>query len=188
MVELPTRFELKLKAAFRDLSWGAVSPYANVEGVVSLGAQPFNTDYHVCLRVWATQMKRILYLDGAKNKALTIPVSFLSIESTATITLNDWYAVSENIQDALIIAAIKQVVRAAAPRLYEADPRIGTCDQTYPALPLFDPPNGVDAMRRIPGCPLCGEEKPDPQGARHRVWGGGNLGWVHSSCLADVYP
>jgi hypothetical protein len=188
MIEFPTRLELKLKTAFRDLSWGAAPPYANVEGVVSLDTKPFTPDYHVCLRVWANPMKRILFLGGAKNKVLTIPLSLFSIESTVTITRDAWYAVSENIEDALIIAVIKQLVMAAAPRLYEADPRIGTCDQTYPALPLFDPPNGVDAMRRIPGCPLCGQEKPDLQGARQRVWGGGNIGWVHPTCLAAVYP
>lgn len=188
MIELRT-LEPTMRAALRDLSWGAVPPYENVEGTVSLVAQPSTADYHVCLRVRAKPMKRILYLGGDRNKALTIPASILSVESRAVITSRDLrYAASDNILNALVADAIKYAVRGAAPRLYEADPRIGSCDRSYPPLPLFDPPNGVDAMRRIHGCPLCGEERPDPGGAGYRAWGGGNLGWVHPSCLADVYP
>lgn len=188
MTELRT-LEPKMRAALRDLSWGATPPSDNVDGTVSLVAQQFTADYHVCLRVRAKPTKRILYLGDGRNKAITFPASILTVESRAVITSRDLHhAASDNILDAILTDAIKYVVREAAPRLYESDPRIGSCDQNYPYLPLFDPPNGVDAMRRIPGCPLCGEKKPDPGGAGYRAWGGGNLGWVHPSCLADVYP
>lgn len=180
--------EPKMRAALRDLSWGAVSPSENVDAVVSMVAQPFTADYHVCLRVRAKPTKRILYL-GSTSRFITFPSAILDVESRSVIAARDLFdAGRSNILDALVAEAVRMAVRQAAPRLYEADPRIGSCDRTYPPLPLFDPPNGVDAMRRFPGCPLCGDRKPDPGGAGYRAWGGGNIGWVHPTCLANVYP
>ena len=187
MTELRT-LEPMMRAALRDLSWGAAIPSDHVDVVVSLVAQAYTADYVVCLRVRAKPTKRILYL-GSTSKAITFPSGILNVESRAVVTGRDlMYAGSTNISETLIVEAVKYAVREAAPRLYESDPRIGSCDQNYPYLPLFDPPNGVDAMRRISGCPLCGEKKPDPGGAGYRAWGGGNLGWVHPTCLANVYP
>ena len=187
MTELRT-LEPMMRAALRELSWGAVLPSDNVSASVSMAPHPFTAEYHVRLSVRAKPTKRILYL-GSTGKAITFPGSVLDVESQAVLTARDIvYAGKSNILDAFVTEAVKTAVREAAPRLYEADPRIGSCDRSYPPLPLFDPPNGVDAMRRIPGCPLCGDRKPDPEGAGYRAWGGGNLGWVHPSCLANVYP
>jgi hypothetical protein len=79
------------------------------------------------------------------------------------------------------------LVYQISPRVYEADPRIGSCEQHYAPLPLFDPPLGVLGMRQISGCTLCGIVGPDPEGAGYRAWGGGNIGWVHPTCLVRVY-
>lgn len=91
-----------------------------------------------------------------------------------------------------------------APRLYEADPRIGTVRriiQDEPGLslmkcPLFDPPGGVqkplvyssrfDGFReeyfgRWTRCGLCRE----PFAPQEEVtWGGGNLLWLCQKCTA----
>ena len=88
--------------------------------------------------------------------------------------------------DRIIISTIEGMARECAPHLYECDPRIGlVCDwdREFIEWPLFDPPGGLRgaALYQKSHCTLC-----DTSHGK-RVWGGGNLGWVHLICLARVH-
>lgn len=176
-----------LLSAVGRVAWGAARPFGNVQTDVRFTKDPTSGSGTLELNVRVKPYKRPLLLGVRGHGYITTPPEGVSVSSRIVVTEKDMtYGVlsPENVS----IQALQRAVIGASTRLYEADPRIGTCDQRYDHLPLFDPPNGLDAMRRIPGCSLCGKSVPDPDGAGYRAWGGGNLGWVHPTCLADVYP
>lgn len=86
----------------------------------------------------------------------------------------------------IIVPTLDGMARECAPHLYECDPRIGmVCDwdREFIEWPLFDPPGGLRmaVFSQQPHCTLCDT----PHGKR--VWGGGNIGWVHLMCLVRVH-
>ena len=176
-----------LRPALDRVAWGAARPFGNVRLVVRFTRDPADAAHVLELNVRVNPHKRPLLLGGQVKRTITTPPAGVSVSSR--IAVADRELGYGNVSPEVIaLQALQRAVLGASTRLYEADPRIGTCDQRYEHLPLFDPPNGPDAMRRIPGCPLCGKVAPDPGGAGYRAWGGGNIGWVHPTCLADVYP
>jgi hypothetical protein len=174
--------ETFLTTALRDLAWGANHPLDNVHTTVHTMLSVEGMTWTVELRVQVTPRRVTLF-----NRATTVPNRGIQVRSVASIPMRDILHHRLGSDDRRLMV-LGETVRKAAPLLYEADPRIGSCARGYPTLPLFDPPNGVDAMRRFSGCALCGRAVPDPGGAGHRAWGGGNIGWVHPTCLGDVYP
>jgi len=180
----PRLYDTALTGALRELAWGASRPFDNVTATVSATHNQFTGDYVVDLRVRVKPRKVAVH-----QRYITVPAEVTDVDaraSLASMALSDVYG--SGALFSLLSETLRSAVREAAPRLYEADPRIGSCDKDYPYVPLFDPPNGVAAMRRLSGCALCGQAVPDPGGAGYRAWGGGNIGWVHPTCLVGVYP
>jgi hypothetical protein len=166
--------------------WGSARPFGNVITDVKVASNPHTINYTMELRVRVKPYKRPLLLGDQVKRYITTPPDVVSVSSQIVVSAKELE--HGNAQpNAIVSQVLHRMVRSASTRLYEADPRIGTCDQRYDHMPLFDPPNGLDAMRRIPGCSLCGTSAPDPGGAGYRAWGGGNIGWVHPTCLANVY-
>lgn len=182
----PRDYDAALRVALREVAWGEVRPFGNVQATVCLTPTPATSDYSVTLDVRVMPARVVL---GYARRHITVPVDATRVGGTVGVPARAlWYANGADAEFNIVREALKSLVYQAAPRLYEADPRIGSCDAKYPHLPLFDPMGGVAAMRRFHGCPLCGQAVPDPGGAGYRAWGGGNLGWVHPTCLSEVYP
>jgi len=180
----PRNFDAALTGALREHTWGASRPFENVTATVTVAPVSFTGDYAVDLRVRVKPRKVVVH-----SRYITVPSDVTDVGSRASIQTRDlYYAHGDGATISILLDALRSAVREAAPRLYEADPRIGSCDKDYPYVPLFDPPNGVTAMRRFSGCALCGQAVPDPGGLGYRAWGGGNIGWVHPTCLVGVYP
>jgi hypothetical protein len=81
---------------------------------------------------------------------------------------------------------ILAVCHLLAPRLYEHDPRKGRLvqvDRELPSSPLFDPPGEGPLVPHLDTtCSICGS----PLQSAFVVWGGGNLGFIHSLCCPAV--
>jgi hypothetical protein len=193
------RIDPLLQSRLKEAVWGTCTPFPHVSTVLTVDAVPYDAAVQVSLRVRVKPFKHALHLGANLDEGVYIstPPQICEVGSSVTVSLEslkhaDSMDAAHRLMDAahrLMAEALRGVVRVAAPRLYEADPRIGSCDRTYPSLPLFDPPQGVDAMRGGMGwrCPLCGESGRDLGFAGYRAWGGGNIGWVHPTCLANVY-
>lgn len=178
--------EYALRLAVRRVAWGATRPANHVHTEVWFDRMHATTSRALTLNVRVKPDKRLLHL-GSKSRYIITPPEPVSVG--AQIVLSDKeLAYGHASPEVIVLQALQKSVLQVSVRLYEADPRIGSCDHRYEHLPLFDPPNGIDAMRRFPGCVLCGDITPDPGGAGYRAWGGGNVGWVHPTCLANVYP
>lgn len=175
-----------LRLAVGRVAWGAARPFVNVQLVVRFTRNPAEAAHVLELNVRVSPNKRPLLLGDQVERIITTPPGGVSVSSRIAVTDRE-LEYGNGSPEVIALQALQRAVLSASARLYEADPRIGTCDQRYHHVPLFDPPNGLDAMRRIPGCSLCGTSAPDPGGAGYRAWGGGNIGWVHPTCLADVY-
>ena len=181
-----------LQSLLKETVWGTVRPFSHVTTTVTVYKLPYDAAVQMSLRVLVEPYKHPLHLGANLDEGVYIstPLEGCNVGSTVTVSLEILKAAPNEASATYVIhESLRKLVGIAAPRLYDADPRIGSCDRTYPLLPLFDPPNGVDAMRGGMGwtCPLCGTGGRDPGGAGYRAWGGGNIGWVHPTCLAHVY-
>lgn len=107
---------------------------------------------------------------------------------------------AEDTED-VFVAAFRVAVGRFRGAFYEYDPRIGIVapdpDKPHlPECPLFDPPvrfpplwASVDPLRNPQpesvACPICEE----PYSVSNPpMWGGGNLGWVHTHCYVRDLP
>lgn len=168
-----------IQDALRGHAWGASRPFGNVTATVYTYAEAYSDTYTAIVHVRVEPIAVAVH-----KRTITVPPQPVEVTGKGSVRSRDWYCSADVGQAATAVVA--QCVRDMAHLLYEADPRIGSCNNRYPHLPLFDPPNGVEGMRRIPGCPLCGRVEPDPGAVGYRVWGGGNVGWVHPTCLVRV--
>jgi hypothetical protein len=109
------------------------------------------------------------------------------------------------------LSVFSDLARRFAPTFYEIDPRIGLSMEgaKFPMSPLFDPSGGsqrptfcFDIYKKIsdwsggdtsqrfrypenlPGCEcvFCRESVVAHEFPEDVIWGGGNVGWVHSDC------
>ena len=156
--------------------WGRVPPAANVQVILSAERDDVSNLAHYDITVKAQPVVVHVPLHGSMAQ---IQVPKHPLCTTARQSM------STQVDPAVDLAQL--LVYKISPLVYEADPRIGSCEQFYAPLPLFDPPLGIAGMRQISGCALCGITGPDPEGAGYRAWGGGNIGWVHPTCLVRVY-
>ncbi len=181
-----------LQSRLKEAVWGTCTPFSHVSTVLTVDAVPYDAAVQMSLRVQVEPFMHALHLGANLDEGVYIstPPQICGVGSSVTVSLEILKAAPNAAAATYVIhESLRKLVGIAAPRLYEADPRIGSCDRTYPLLPLFDPPQGVDAMRGGMGwrCPLCGEGGRDLGFAGYRAWGGGNIGWVHPTCLANVY-
>jgi hypothetical protein len=173
----PTMFSLAVPTTLPlQAFWGSAPPAANVQVILSATREDtFNLVFYE-ITVKAQPVVVLVPLQGSTAQ-IQVPKQPLRI--TARQSMSAFANTAGDLHTLLL--------HRISPLVYEADPRIGSCEQSYAPLPLFDPPLGIAGMRQISGCALCGITGPDPEGAGYRAWGGGNIGWVHPTCLVRVY-
>jgi hypothetical protein len=150
--------------------WGDVDPLAHPHIQISIqkfGTNPFGSEVHFTLSI--SIEARLPHPALVRRAAQNVP-------RTRTE------------EDAYLLLAFK-----LAPTLYDRDPRIGMPATTnpFPRCPLFDR-NDYDVVRgaasivegRGLSCSRCGRKPFTPEDSM--LWGGGNLGWTHTTCAQGL--
>lgn len=119
----------------------------------------------------------VIIPDGGKGRLVRVKetLSGLLIERTGRDGVAD-----------LVSVTLRNLFYRIAPHLYELDYRKGDLycvGQTLQEDILFDPP-GQSPVRldRVHCCAVCGNGFAE----NIALWGGGNLGWIHPACGAEL--
>ena len=172
------RIDPVMAAVLQDYTWGTVPPRPNVQTWLQIDSLVFRDEYQINLNVVVQPIEVVV-----AGRRYHVPPETVAVNSTSQMPLQILQQNSDSERWAMIRRSVGIAVSQVAPLLYESDPRIWSKDQVYPALPLFDPPGGVEFFRVIRACVLCS----NPDAMDLRVWGGGNVGWVHPTCLAQAH-
>ena len=172
--------------AFRNLLWGDVDPtsYPNIKATIHCVRDPMTLgmDFTLCVKFQpVTHFLSVSPNNWTGGHTFVVPTQPEEIVVRNSLHERTFMMLAEH-GAVIFINEMRNKLWDWLPRLWEMDPRIGTCDQHYPTFPLFDHGAGdINLRRKYHGCALC--DYAYGSGDGYRTWGGGNIGWVHPSCL-----